>query len=330
MNNPRIYFVVSGNAIRDSFLIDKCDFDVEIKAPYEFSSRLLSRLFYLWCRDSMSLLRKCVSRNVWKKHFILNDNNCEKSSIYIFMPGNKIDRSIDPEIVDEYKSYSDSKLVLLMFDSMDSLSPSTRKVAERLFKSFDLVMTFDRIDSERYHIEYFNLPYDRRTYDELHRTGSDLFFVGHDKGRSKILKTICQTAAKKGLECDFTVLMKKKICIGKHGGISFTRRYTRYADVIKKIEKTNCLLDIACKGQSAASLRYCEAVAYNKKLLSNNPEICKMPFYNERFMRTFQDPETIDYEWIKKRESVDYNYDDSFNWNMLLHRIVKELQHHKQ
>ena len=78
--------------------------------------------------------------------------------------------------------------------------------------------------------------------------------------------------------------------------------------------KANVLLEIVIPGVGAgATLRYYEAVMYGKKLLTNNPTVKELSFYDERFIRYFEKPEDIDLEWVKAREKVDYNYTGEFS-----------------
>ena len=61
------------------------------------------------------------------------------------------------------------------------------------------------------------------------------------------------------------------------------------------------------------SLRYFEAIVYNKKLLTNNPEVVELPYYDERYMRVFESIEDIDVDWVKAIEKIDYKYKGEFS-----------------
>ena len=77
-----------------------------------------------------------------------------------------------------------------------------------------------------------------------------------------------------------------------------------------------CVVDVRVllqKGQQAQSIRYFEAIVYNKKLLTNNRHLEELPFYNSHFMRCFRDASEIDWNWVKKPEDIDYQYDGSFS-----------------
>ena len=84
------------------------------------------------------------------------------------------------------------------------------------------------------------------------------------------------------------------------------RKPLPYAKVLADVLATNCILEILPEGQKAQSLRYLEALCYNKKLLSNNPDLKNIPFYDARYMRSFAHVEDIDWEWVRRKEEVNY------------------------
>lgn len=79
-------------------------------------------------------------------------------------------------------------------------------------------------------------------------------------------------------------------------------------------------------GQSGVTLRYYEAIVYNKKLLTNNKFVKRLPFYNPKFMYIYEKVEDIDIEWIKKEEMVDYKYNDEFSPVKLIEDIKKRVE----
>ena len=86
-----------------------------------------------------------------------------------------------------------------------------------------------------------------------------------------------------------------------------------------------CILEIVQKGQVALTLRPYEAVAYNKKLLTNNKTILNFKYYNPKYMRYFEKVEDIDWNWVKCDDGVDYNYQGDFSPRYLLADIEKNL-----
>ena len=97
-----------------------------------------------------------------------------------------------------------------------------------------------------------------------------------------------------------------------------------YEEVLGGVLRSKVILEILQEGQSGPSLRYYEAVCYNKKLLSNNPNIVHFPYYDSRYMRYFSSPEDIDIAWITEDCDVDYHYKGDFSPVNMLDLIKKD------
>lgn len=72
-------------------------------------------------------------------------------------------------------------------------------------------------------------------------------------------------------------------------------------------------LRCCAEGQRGTSLRYMEAVCYNKKLLTNNDDVVTYPFYDPRYMKIFHTLTDIDLDWLKMDIDVEYHYNGEFS-----------------
>lgn len=68
------------------------------------------------------------------------------------------------------------------------------------------------------------------------------------------------------------------------------------------MKSTNCILEILQEGQYQQSIRYFEAIIYNKKLLTNNKNVKNLPYFDERYMRYFSSITDIDLSGLKKKK----------------------------
>ncbi|MBQ1355435.1 MAG: hypothetical protein IIY72_03070, partial [Solobacterium sp.] len=71
--------------------------------------------------------------------------------------------------------------------------------------------------------------------------------------------------------------------------------------------------EVLKENQNYNSARYFEAVVMNRKLLSNNPNLTSLPYYDEKYMRYFSRPEEIDAAWLKDEAMPDYHYRGDFS-----------------
>ena len=71
-----------------------------------------------------------------------------------------------------------------------------------------------------------------------------------------------------------------------------------------------------------------EAVILNKKFLTNNSDLVNLPFYNNKFMKIFTDPSAIDWEFVRKKEDVNYDYHNECSPIKIIERIKYLEEHH--
>lgn len=74
----------------------------------------------------------------------------------------------------------------------------------------------------------------------------------------------------------------------KTGCIRYPKKRLDYEDVLDYVSQTNCIIEIVQNDTAGPTMRYSEAVFYNKKLLTNNKNIVNFPFYNSNYMKVFE------------------------------------------
>lgn len=160
--------------------------------------------------------------------------------------------------------------------------------------------------------------------------GTDVYFAGGIKGgREQLVLDIFHTLRKGDAKVLFELMTAgtRRFQNNKNrkeaGLVWFSGGWKPYADILEHVRNTNVILEVLQKGQHGPSLRYYEAVCCNKKLLTNNRGIRKLPFYNPKYMRVISSAKDIDPDWIKKKEPVDYRYAGEFSPVHLLEIIVR-------
>lgn len=188
---------------------------------------------------------------------------------------------------------------------------------------FDKVLTIDRNDAIDFNLEHCLTPYSKIQLEKQEMT-SGLYFCGQNKGRLYILYSIWREALKHNVRIGYDLMWCQQFedFFESYSGIQFHNQYVSYREVLRKAVRTNCILDVIQKGQSALTLRPYEAVVYKKKLLTNNPNIFEFPYYNPSYMHYFEKIEEIDWEWVLREESIDYNYAGDFSPIHLVSKLV--------
>lgn len=294
--------------------------------PYSFPNGLISMIYKIRYHKKFRKFFSWIPQKVWNRYYILEKlrlSNDDQHYI-LFMPGTDIDRLINPSYLGEFKEkhMDNVKLVLLLFDPVNSpLKDTGWEKITNIFGLFDLVATFEKDDAVKYGLYHFMDPYDRREIIEKDNVKSDLYFVGHDKGRLAFLEKITEHLVKNGVKSRILVANTSKNQSFKSNYITQIKKRISYDMMLAQMLNSNCLLEVLCEGQNSASLRYYEAIVYNKKLLTNNKNIFNMPFYNPKYMRYFEKETDIDPQWVKEKVEVDYGYHDEFSINSFFDKI---------
>ena len=210
------------------------------------------------------------------------------------------------------------KCEILLLDSMDAGSRTIQVTRKYLEKGlWDKITTFDMVDAKLYGFEFCGFHYYSKHELESGFGGrpQGLYFIGYSKGgRSGVIYDISRLMEYNDIQSDINIVMTgESEKIMDKNIRSIRKKPIPYGEVLAGIQKCSCILEVLQKNQSGPSLRYFEAVVYNKKLLTNNPYIVQFPYYNPQYMKVFSSPEDIDIDWLKKEVEVDYHYDGGFS-----------------
>lgn len=284
--------------------------------PFRFNNHLLQMINRIVYSRKLRKYFKWMPQKIWEKYHVLSHIQLDKTktSYIILTYGTDIERLHFSELIQKMRREygTNVKFVLMLFDSVNS--PLRNQGWDRVLdvsKEFDITATFDKKDAEDYGMLYFTDPYVRRDVDASEEYEHDLFFVGAEKGRGDYLKKIAEKLIQNHVDAEIRVVGLKSN--QETEGLIKQDGYLKYDDMLKFVVSSNVILEVLCEGQMSASLRYYEAVVYNKKLLTNNPNIRTMPYFDERYMKYFETANDIDINWIKDKSPVDYHYKNDFS-----------------
>lgn len=295
--------VINNRAVR--FLYYRCDSMTGNFHKYRF----LKYFFYPW----FSVLRTCYKKNTENNIVFLNSGFC---------------RELDVTVVDRLKKKEPNvKLILYIVNPMAGFS-----VAEysKIIEKMDIVYSINKEDCEKYGFFYYPLVYskvdvDMQKTDRENTLTSDLYYLGSGADRTDILKQIYRKCEAEGLRTDFHVLGREEGEDQSGGVLTYHKTAVPYSENIKFLLRSNCILEVMHKEFDNPTQRYSEAVAYNKRLLTNNCKATAFDFYDPRYMRIFKSVEDIDIQFLKDGTKADYGYADEFSPRFLIQDIISRL-----
>lgn len=192
---------------------------------------------------------------------------------------------------------------------------------------YDLVLTFNEKDAKKYNYLYFDFV--NSAHDFLDADCKyDVFFCGRAKGRCKQIHEVYTKLSGDGLKCKFIVIRDSTIQTKDEiEGIDYSDKIIPNIDVLKDMQQSKCILDICFdENEPGQSLRFSEAIAYSKLLLTNNKYTIYNKLYNEKQMVVFHTVSDINTMKLKELIQLgEYLNPDVVSPYRLLEFIVNKL-----
>lgn len=231
---------------------------------------------------------------------------------------------VDFEYLQKTKIQNSIKCCLIILDFLNSkYCARTREMIKK--DVFDYIFTFDFDDATNFNFYFHTVPYSKILNGFSKEIEYDLYFIGNAKKRISLLHETYLLAKANEANIQFRIsqVARKDMLYGE---LILYNQPIDYPASLQEMIKSNCILEIMDPGQSGATLRYYEAVCYNKKLLTNNKNVVNLPFYNPDFIHVFESPNDIDWDWVKERILVDYHYDGRFSPQKMLDHIISIIE----
>ena len=204
------------------------------------------------------------------------------------------------------------KRVLLFSDLFEACKKRVDLFSLEYIKSFfHLTITYHSKEAEKYGFQYYPYSYSKLPLAD-EKECIDLFFVGRAKDRLNRIHSLYHNAKQHGLSCLFWIFeVKPEEMLKNSDGIVYNQ-YLPYSEYLKVMMKCRCIVDI-CQQGDETTMRFAEAVVYNKKLLIDDVECYKRKYFDKRYMQIFTEVNDIDFDWILRDDKVDYEYRDELS-----------------
>lgn len=176
------------------------------------------------------------------------------------------------------KRYPHVKLVLYCADIVSS---NCDLDINRAKLDFDLVISYDQGDAEKYGLLYYPTPYSAMHVAPHGINESDLYFCGKAKNRFNEIIAVYEQAKQRGLSCDFYLygVRKEEQLYGED--IKYDVPLS-YEENVKHVVQSKAVLEIMQHDADGYTPRLWEAITYDKHLFTNNEAIFKSCYYDPR------------------------------------------------
>ena len=309
MNDYGFNYVVFGYA-NDFYRIPYSEVDrlqnaVYLYKPIDSNNKLLTFLYKAHFSAALNRHKDMPFKSIWNKMMFRRRFATERPICFVFF----IRRCylLKYGLMEYLKGkYPDAKFVC---HYQDLVAHCTDVSVDYIKEKFDLVLSFDQQDAKQYSLEYYPLVYsDYEVHADKDIPESDVFFVGKAKDRLDDIISAYERLSEAGLRCDFHITGVKEEDRRLTDRIDYCDKMP-YLENLKRIKASRCLLEVMQKGGHGYTLRACEAIMYDRKMLTNNPEIKQAPFFNPNNISVFDSAEDIDPSFVLSgTKDVDYNY----------------------
>lgn len=195
--------------------------------------------------------------------------------------------TFDISTLEEIKTYS-KRLITYLYDSLERFP-----VEEEKINLFDKVFSFDVIDITKHGFEKLtNYIYLDHLSDENQKPAIDLFYItSYDNKRVSYIKLLAKKLIALNLRFQIMIIGKKSwknqlknlfITVPENLSIIFSIKKICHKDLPAYYRNSKALLDLTRENQYGLSFRVFEAMALEKKIITDNIAIKEYDFYNPK------------------------------------------------
>lgn len=194
----------------------------------------------------------------------------------------------------------------------------------KIFNLFDLILSYDKGDAEKYGLMYHPTVYSNYKVDnDKNIPESDVYFIGLAKDRLDLILDVFHQLKEEGIVCDFYLSGVSSSQQIEEDGLNYIDKMS-YIENLKHVVRTKCILEIVQRKAKGSTVRTWEAIMYDKKLLTNNLSIVNDYYYDSNYIRLLND-KFIDVAFLKQNNSYFNPYKNQISPNNLLDFITQQL-----
>lgn len=326
MKNCSYNYVIFGTE-NDYYLaaykdIEQCANAIYLYRPIDSPNKLLTNLYRFHTSPKTNGIIRLPFQEIWNPMMFRRSFEEERPICFVFFA--RKERMLDNGIISFLKTvYTDSKFVMF-FQDLISKKDSQAYIAS-IKKDFNLILTFDQRDAQKYNLLYHPLVYSDLQFEKDGFQDSDVYFVGKAKDRLSDILDVYEKLNEAGLVCDFHITGVHQNDQKYAENIDYCGQMS-YSENLQRIKACRCIVEIMQKQGNGHTLRTCEAITFGRKMLTNNPQVKSESFFNADFIQTFSAASEIDTDFVRRgAKDVNYHYKEKLSPIHMLKYIDRQL-----
>lgn len=247
-----------------------------------------------WDRIKNFFSKNLLNKNI-KKEFL----NIKLNELIRDLPKQDYILIVNPdhfrlEIVQLLKTKTE-RYIAYNYDSLERnpLPPNSKDLFHKIY-SFDI---FDVQKNNHLHL-LTNFIYTEKDFDTKPKNKA-FMILSKSEDRERILSKIADIFDKKNIS-NYEFIVANPAVKDVNKNIVLTEQHIKLDQVLDKVKNAEILIDLVRKNQSGLSFRFFEAMAYHKKIITNNASVVHYDFYDSRNILILEDSfDTIDEEFLQ-------------------------------
>lgn len=221
--------------------------------------------------------------------------------------------------------YKKARLVYVFTNICSISGASGNDFIEKLKGFYDAVYAFDPADAEKYGFSYSPLLY-YAPNGNTEVCEQDVFYVGRAKDRFPMLISVYEKLQALGKSTLFYIFGVPEDQQRHEQAITYNQLIP-YSECLRHIKASDCLLDVIQGESEGFTIKVCEAVYYNKLLITTNAMVIDAPFYHESYIQVIRTAEDIQAGFFVNAGRVAYSEQDRafFSAESFLMKVENDL-----
>lgn len=297
-----------------------------VKRDELFNFNIINNLCKLHLSHKINNSINLPFKSFWYKKMSVNNFKHENRYCFIFTPG-----WYYPEYIKYLeKKYPDSKFVFYFSDTILSKKEKIKNLdISYLKKNFDLVLSYNQNDVKEYGIDYSSIYYSKLPQKNIEKFNKyeavDVVYIGAARNRMDEISTAYKKLKNAGINCYFYVVIEKGKNYEFIDGIIYSESILPFEEYLSRTFSAKCILEILDKNTVGSTLRFWEAIMYDKKLITNYPDVENSKFFNEDFIHYYNNVDDINPYFVKKSSAPRFKYSNENSPIRFLELIEKKL-----
>ncbi|MGX7108531.1 hypothetical protein [Facklamia miroungae] len=180
-----------------------------------------------------------------------------------------------------------------------------------LQETMDYIGSYNPDDVLEYNMSYLPMCYSKITNkdDIPTKEKKDIIFIGASRRRMHLIMRCYEQVKKEELNYLFYVVTQENLELeNEDKNFILTKKPMEYKDYLGYVTNCKCIVEIIDSETNGGTLRFWDAIMYNKKIVTNNKNVLSSKFFDEDHIKYTNDFLDLNFKKIIDDQIVNYNY----------------------